>query len=50
MMYPVVNQHQETGFDLPFSDVAGKLERALPTFDKSLDAYFDRRFASIISE
>ena len=49
-MYPVVNRHQETEFELPFSDLPGKLEQVLPTFDKSLDSYFDRRFAAIITE
>jgi archaellum component FlaC len=34
---------QITGF-------ATKFEQNLPTFDKSLDAYFDQSFASIIEE
>jgi len=49
-MYPVAYEHHDTGFDLPFSDIATRLERALPTFDKSLDSYFDKRFAAIIEE
>jgi hypothetical protein len=30
--------------------VPGAIESRLPTLDKSLDAYFDRRFAAIIEE
>jgi hypothetical protein len=32
------------------TDFATKFGQSLPTFDKSLDAYFDRSFASIIEE
>ncbi len=47
-MYPVV--HEDQDYVLPFSGFAGKIEQALPTFDKSLDSYFDKNFAAIIEE
>ena len=33
-----------------FSYIPKTIESRIPTFDKSLDAYFDRNFASIIEE
>lgn len=47
-MYPVMHENQD--YVLPFSEFPGKLEQALPTFDKSLDSYFDKNFAAIIEE
>jgi hypothetical protein len=49
-MYPVVHQNPDQAFELPISEFQEKLERALPTFDRSLDVYFDRKFSSIIEE
>lgn len=47
-MYPVVHENQD--YALPFSEFPRKLGQALPTFDKSLDAYFDKNLAAIIKE
>jgi hypothetical protein len=33
-----------------FATIPGAIESRVPTFDKSLDAYFDRRFSAIIEE
>ena len=33
-----------------FSEIPGSIESRIPTLDKSLDAYFDRQFAEIITE
>jgi len=33
-----------------FAEIPGPIESRVPTFDKSLDAYFDRRFSAIIEE
>jgi hypothetical protein len=54
-MYPVVNQNpnqQVTGDSLwdRFSHIPGTIESRVPTFDKSLDVYFDQHFAAIIEE
>jgi len=54
-MYPVVYPNADqnvTGdhFWDQFSHLPGTIESRLPTFDKSLDAYFDQNFASIIEE
>ena len=54
-MYPVINQNPDlnaTGdsFWDQFSHVPGTIESHVPTFDKSLDAYFDQHFAAIIDE
>jgi hypothetical protein len=54
-MYPVINQNPDqhaTGdsFWDQFSHVPGTIESHVPTFDKSLDTYFDQHFAAIIEE
>jgi hypothetical protein len=54
-MYPVINQNPDlnaTGdsFWEVFSHIPGTIESRVPTFDKSLDAYFDQHFAAIIEE
>jgi hypothetical protein len=50
-MYPVVNQNQtDHSFWEQFSKLPATIESKLPTLDKSLDAYFDRNFVSIIEE
>jgi len=54
-MYPVVNQNPDqnlTGDSLwdKFSHLPGTIESRVPTFDKSLDTYFDQHFAAIIEE
>jgi len=54
-MYPLINQNPDqhsTGdsFWDPFSHLPGTIESRVPTFDKSLDTYFDRHFAAIIEE
>jgi hypothetical protein len=54
-MYPVINQNPDlnaTGgsFWDQFSTIPGTIESHVPTFDKSLDAYFDQHFAAIIGE
>jgi hypothetical protein len=54
-MYPVINQNPDqhaTGdsFWDQFSHVPGTIESRVPTFDKSLDTYFDQHFAAIIEE
>lgn len=33
-----------------FAGLPGAIEKGIPTFDKSLDAYFDRHFVEIIEE
>ncbi|MFA7694860.1 MAG: hypothetical protein WCX63_04940 [Methanoregula sp.] len=33
-----------------FSHIPGAIDSRIPTFDKSLDAYFDRHFSAIIDE
>jgi hypothetical protein len=54
-MYPVINQNPDlhgTGESIwdQFSHLPGAIESRVPTFDKSLDAYFDQRFSAIIEE
>jgi hypothetical protein len=54
-MYPVINQNPDqdvTGdsFWDQFSHIPGTIESRIPTFDKSLDTYFDQHFAAIIEE
>ena len=54
-MYPVINQNPDqnaTGdsFWDQFSHIPGAIDSHMPTFDKSLDAYFDHNFAAIIRE
>jgi predicted nuclease of restriction endonuclease-like RecB superfamily len=54
-MYPVISQNpelNETGnsFWDQLSHLPGTIESRVPTFDKSLDAYFDQNFAAIIEE
>ncbi len=58
-MYPVVNQNEypvitqnenSPGYWDKFSAFTGKIGSKVPTFDKSLDVYFDQNFASIIEE
>jgi hypothetical protein len=54
-MYPVINQNPDlnvTGdsFWDRFSAIPGTIESHVPTFDKSLDTYFDQHFAAIIGE
>ena len=54
-MYPVINQNPNqnaTGdsFWDQFSHIPGTIESHIPTFDKSLDLYFDKNFAAIIEE
>ena len=54
-MYPVISQNPDqnaTGdsFWDQFSHIPETIESRIPTFDKSLDAYFDHNFAAIIEE
>ena len=54
-MYPVINQNPDphgTGdsFWDQFSGIPGTIESHVPTFDRSLDNYFDEHFAAIIEE
>jgi hypothetical protein len=52
-MYPVVNQNQNPQAPAFWDQVAelpATIESRLPTMDKSLDAYFDTTFASVIEE
>ena len=54
-MNPVVYQNPEQeltsgSFFDELSQVPKTLESHIPTFDRSLDAYFDRHFAEIIEE
>ncbi|MFA4877851.1 MAG: hypothetical protein WC586_10580 [Methanoregula sp.] len=50
-MYPVVNQNPSApAFWDQFSELPGAIESKLPTMDKTLDAYFDTTFASVIEE
>ena len=54
-MYPVINPNANqnaTGdsFWDQFSHIPGTIESRIPTFDKSLDVYFDQNFAAIIEE
>ena len=50
-MYPVVNQNPSApAFWDQVSELPGAVESRLPTMDKTLDAYFDTTFASIIEE
>jgi len=54
-MYPAVNQNPDqhlTGDSLwdRFSHIPRTIESRVPTFDTSLDAYFDEHFSAIIEE
>jgi len=54
-MNPVINQNPNqnaTGdsFWDQFSHIPGTIESRIPSFDKSLDGYFDQNFAAIIDE
>jgi hypothetical protein len=50
-MDTVVNQTEHApGYWERISHLPGAIDAKLPTFDKSLDAYFDQNFASIIEE
>jgi hypothetical protein len=54
-MYPVINQMPDqnvTGgsFWDRFSHLPGMIDARVPTFDKTLDTYFDQHFAAIIEE
>jgi hypothetical protein len=50
-MYPVVNQNPaDYSFWEQFSNLPATIESKLPTLDKSLDAYFDQNFVSVIEE
>jgi hypothetical protein len=54
-MNPAINQNTDqnttgTSFWDQFSHIPGTIESRIPTFDKSLDAYFDQNFAAIIEE
>ena len=54
-MYPAISQNPEenvTGgsFWDSFSRIQGTIESRVPTFDRSLDRYFDEHFAAIIEE
>jgi hypothetical protein len=50
-MYPVVNQNPAApAFWGQFSELPAAIESKLPTMDKTLDAYFDSTFASVIEE
>ena len=53
-MNPVINQTNQNGtgasFWDQFSHIPGTIQSRIPTFDKSLDLYFDRNFAAIIEE
>jgi hypothetical protein len=49
--YPVVNQDENSpGYWDKFSAIPAKIGSKVPTFDKSLDEYFDQNFATIIEE
>jgi len=54
-MYPFINPNPERNaigdsFWDQFSHISETIESRIPTFDKSLDAYFDHNFAAIIEE
>jgi hypothetical protein len=50
-MYPVLNQNPAApAFWDQFAELPGAIESRLPTMDKSLDAYFDSTFSSVIEE
>jgi len=54
-MYPAISQNPDehvTGgsFWDSFSRIQGTIESRVPTFDRSLDGYFDEHFAAIIEE
>jgi BMFP domain-containing protein YqiC len=54
-MYPVIIRNSDqtitkNSFWDQFSHIPEALEYRLPTFDRSLDAYFDQNFAAIIKE
>ena len=54
-MYPVINQNPDQqaigdSFWDQFSHLPGTIESRIPTFDRSLDAYFDAHFTAIIEE
>ena len=44
-----LNQAEGSFWDR-FAEIPGAIEARMPTFDKSLDGYFDRRFSAIIEE
>jgi hypothetical protein len=54
-MYPAISQNPDrhaTGdsFWDQVADLPGAIESHVPTFDKSMDTYFDQHFAAIIEE
>ena len=54
-MYPAISQNLERNatdesFWDRFAELPATIESHVPTFDKSLDVYFDQRFAAIIEE
>jgi predicted nuclease of restriction endonuclease-like RecB superfamily len=54
-MNPVINQNPNqnaTGASFwdQFTHIPATIESRIPTFDKSLDVYFDQNFAAIIEE
>ncbi|HSN22987.1 MAG TPA: hypothetical protein VLS45_02255 [Methylomicrobium sp.] len=50
-MDTVVNQTEHApGYWERISHLPGAIDAKLPSFDKSLDAYFDQNFAAIIEE
>jgi len=50
-MYPVMNQNpSDHSFWDQFSEIPATIESKIPTFDKSLDVYFDKNFAAVIEE
>ena len=50
-MNTVVNQSETApGYWERVTHIPAAIDSRLPTFDKSLDAYFDQNFASIIEE
>jgi hypothetical protein len=50
-MYPVINQNPTVpSFWDQFYELSGTIESKIPTFEKSLDVYFDKNFAAVIEE
>ena len=47
-MYPVVNKNKILPYEFP--DIPGYLNERIPTFERTLDRYFDSHFEAIIEE
>jgi len=49
-MYPFANKDEIPPPRYEFPDIPGYLQEKVPTFERTLDRYFDERFETIIAE